>query len=372
MKIGILGGGQLGRMFIQEALKYNDEFYVLDPNADCPCAYISKFTQGDFNDYQTVVNFGKDKDVLTIEIEYVNTNALEELENQGVKVLPNSKIIKILQQKILQKEFYQKNGLPSPHFQIIQKSSEANFPLPFVQKLNIGGYDGKGVQMIRTKSNLGKLWNAPSVLEQLVDIDKELSVIIAKNERGETRTFPVTEMVADSELNLLDFNVCPANISDEIQRQIDEIAEKFIRSADSPGLFAIELFLDKKGKVWINETAPRLHNSGHQSQEGNTNSQFEQFYRIVTNIPLADTDFYGFSGMVNLVGEEGFSGKVKYEGLEDILKIPQTYVHLYGKKETKPGRKMGHINTLAESRETLIKKLLTIKGKIKVTSKRNG
>lgn len=368
MKIGILGGGQLGRMFIQEALKYDDEFYVLDPSVDCPCAYISRFTKGDFNDYQTVVDFGKDKDVLTIEIEHVNVDALEELENQGVKVVPNSKIIKVIQQKILQKEFYQKNGLPSPDFQIIKKKSEANFPLPFVQKLNTGGYDGKGVQVMRTERDLEKLWDAPSVLEELVDIDKELSVIIAKNERGEIRIFPVTEMVADPKLNLLDFNICPASISDEVQKQIDEIAKRFIQSAESSGLFAIELFLDKKGKIWVNETAPRLHNSGHQSQEGNANSQFEQFYRVVTNSPLADTDFCGFSGMLNLVGEEGYAGKVKYEGLEEVLKMTQTYVHLYGKTETKPGRKMGHINALAESREALVEKLMTIKGKIKVIS----
>lgn len=368
MKIGILGGGQLGRMFIQEALKYDDEFYVLDPTADCSCAYISRFTQGDFNDYQTVIDFGKDKDVLTIEIEHINADALADLEAQGVRVVPSASIIKTIQQKILQKQFYAENHIPSPDFQIIQNKSEANFPLPFVQKLNTGGYDGKGVQVIRTEADLENLWDAPSVLESLVDIDKELSVIIAKNDRGDIKTFPVTEMVADPKLNLLDFNICPTQISNAVQQQIDEIAQKFISAAQSAGLFAIELFLDKEGKVWVNETAPRLHNSGHQSQEGNSNSQFEQFYRVVKNLPLADTDFCGFSGMLNLVGEDGFTGKVKYEGLEDVLQLPQTYIHLYGKTETKPGRKMGHINVLANTREELMQKLISIKAMVRVIS----
>ena len=366
MKIGILGGGQLGRMLIQSALKYDDEFYTLDPAADAPCHNISYFTQGSFNDYQTVLDFGKDKDVVTIEIEHVNADALETLENQGIKVVPNSRIIKIIQQKILQKEFYKKNNIPSPDFQTVQNKSEISFPLPFVQKMNTGGYDGKGVQVIRTEEDLQKLWDAPSVLESLVDIDKELAVIVARNENGETKTFPVTEMVADPRLNLLDFNICPTTLTEDIQNQISAITDKFLAAINSPGLFAIELFLDKDGKVWVNETAPRLHNSGHQSQEGNANSQFEQMYRVVKNLPLADTDAVTFSGMLNLVGAEGFSGKVVYAGLDEVLRLPKTYIHLYGKTETKPGRKMGHINVLAESREELMEKLVKIKEMVQV------
>lgn len=369
MKIGILGGGQLGRMLIQEALKYDDEWYTLDPQADASCSSISKLTQGSFSDYETVLNFGKDKDVVTIEIEHVNTEALAELQNLGVKVVPEPSIIRIIQQKILQKNFYVAHQIPTPEYQIIDKKSNANFPLPFVQKMNTGGYDGKGVQIIKTEDDLEKLWDEPSVLESLVDIDKELSVIVAINARGESKTFPVTEMVADPKLNLLDFNICPANISKEVENQIQEITEKFVAAAKSPGLFAIELFLDQDGKVWVNETAPRLHNSGHQSQEGNANSQFEQFYRVVKNLPLSDTDALGFSGMLNLVGDEGFSGDVVYEGIEEVLKLPQTYVHLYGKAQTKPGRKMGHINVKAADRETLMEKLIAIKGMVKVQSK---
>nr|WP_314498118.1 5-(carboxyamino)imidazole ribonucleotide synthase [uncultured Chryseobacterium sp.] len=367
MKIGILGGGQLGRMLIQEALKYDDEFYTLDPAADAPCHTISHFTQGSFNDYETVLEFGRDKEVVTIEIEHVNADALAELEKQGVKVVPNAAIIKTIQQKILQKQFYEAHGIPSPDFEIMDGSSdEIKIQFPFVQKLNTGGYDGKGVQIIRSSEDLRNLWTEDSVLENLVDIDKELSVIVAINENGETRTFPVTEMVADPKLNLLDFNICPVLLTEEIENQIDSITEKFLNAVNSPGLFAIELFLDKKGKVWVNETAPRLHNSGHQSQEGNANSQFEQMYRVVKNLPLADTDAVIYSGMLNLVGAEGFTGKVIYEGMEEVLKLPETYIHLYGKTETKPGRKMGHINVLAESREELMEKLVKVKAMVKV------
>ena len=369
MKIGILGGGQLGRMLIQEALKYDDEFYTLDPNADCSCSHISHFTQGDFNQKEEVVNFGKDKDVVSIEIEHVSVEGLEVLEKQGVKVIPNSNIIKIIQQKILQKQFYEQNDIPSPAFQVIlSKEEEIKIPFPFVQKLNTGGYDGKGVQVIKNESDLNKMWDEPSVLENLVDIDKELSIIIAKNESGEIKTFPVTEMIADPKLNLLDFNICPAQISEDVQNQIQIIAEKFMKAAKSEGLFAIELFLDREGKIWVNETAPRLHNSGHQSQEGNANSQFEQFYRVLKNLPLANTSDHGFSGMLNLVGEANYTGKVKYEGIEDVLKLPNTYVHLYGKGDTKPGRKMGHINVLADSREELLEQLVAIKSMVRVIS----
>ncbi|CAA7386281.1 5-(carboxyamino)imidazole ribonucleotide synthase [Chryseobacterium fistulae] len=367
MKIGILGGGQLGRMLIQNALKYDDEFFTLDPAADAPCHNISHFTQGSFNDYETVLHFGKDKDVVTIEIEHVNADALAELETRGIKVVPNSKIIKVIQQKILQKEFYQKNNIPSPEFQAVwNNDDEITMPIPFVQKMNTGGYDGKGVQVIKTPEDLQNIWKEPSVIEKLVDIEKELSVIVARNENGETKTFPVTEMVADPKLNLLDFNICPVMITDNTQRQIDSITEKFLNAIESPGLFAIELFLDTAGKVWVNETAPRLHNSGHQSQEGNSNSQFEQMYRVVKNLPLADTDPLAYSGMLNLVGADGYTGKVLYEGMEEVLKLPKTYVHLYGKTETKPGRKMGHINVLADSREELLEKLVKVKSMVSV------
>lgn len=370
MKIGILGGGQLGRMFIQSALKYDDEIYTLDPAIDAPCKSISHFTHGNFQDFDTVFNFGKDKDVVTIEIEAVNADALAALEDAGITVIPSSGAIKMIQQKILQKEFYKKHAIPSPNFQPLWNGvEELKMKPPFVQKMNEGGYDGKGVQVIRTEEDLQNLWPEPSLVEDLVDIDKELAIIVARNENGETKIFPVTEMVADPKLNLLDFNICPTNISADAEKQIKEIADNFLTTVDSPGLFAIELFLDKNGKVWVNETAPRLHNSGHQSQEGNANSQFEQMYRVVKNLPLADTTATGYSGMLNLVGSENFSGAVVYEGLEEVLRLPNTYVHLYGKTETRPGRKMGHINVLSDSREDLLKKLIEIKNMVQVISK---
>ena len=243
------------------------------------------------------------------------------------------------------------------------------FELPFVQKLNKGGYDGKGVQVIKDQEDCTKLWQEPSVIEKLVDIEKELSIIVAKNSSGEVKTFPVTEMVADERLNLLDFNICPAEIEEQTEKQIQEICSKFLQSIEGAGLFAIELFLDRKGKVWVNETAPRLHNSGHQSQEGNANSQFEQLYRVIKDLPMADTEARRFSGMLNLVGEEGHTGKVEYQGLEEVFRLPDVYVHLYGKAQTKPGRKMGHINILADTREELLQRLSEVKGMVKVVSR---
>ncbi len=369
MKIGILGGGQLGRMLIQEALKYDDDFFVLDPDPHCSCAHIAHFTQGNFNRKEDVFDFGEKLDVVSIEIEHVNADGLAALEEAGVEVIPSTAVVRMIQQKILQKEFYQKHRLPSPDFQVISSlADEITLPLPFVQKLNTGGYDGKGVQVIRTEKDLAQLWDEPSVLEALVDIDKELSVIVARNRSGEVSTFPVTEMVADPKLNLLDFNICPAGISSDVAAQIEKIVQTFIKAVDSPGLFAIELFLDTAGKVWVNETAPRPHNSGHQTQEGNRNSQFEQFYRILKNFPLSNVEATGYSGMLNLIGEPGAQGPVVYKGLEKVLKMPDAYIHLYGKAETKPGRKMGHINVLGTNREDLIARLTEIKSLVTVTA----
>lgn len=368
MKIGILGGGQLGRMLIQQALKYDDTWEVLDPSANAPCANIARHTLGSFADYNAVLEFGRKVDVLSIEIEHVNAQALAELEKEGIKVIPNAKAISMIQSKIRQKAFYVQHGIPTASYQAIQTVSQINFPTPFVQKTSTGGYDGKGVQIIRSKEEMHKLWDVPSVIESLIDIEKELSVIVARNEKGETAVFPITEMVADPELNLLDFNVCPAEISKDVHSQIQTISDAFLSAVDSPGLFAIELLLDKQGKVWVNEVAPRLHNSGHQTQEGNANSQFEQMYRILKGFPLADTNSIGYSGMLNLVGAAGYSGRVQYEGLDKVLTLSRTYVHLYGKEQTQPGRKMGHINVVRDSREELLDMLLKIKKMVRVIS----
>lgn len=373
MKIGILGGGQLGRMLLQKALNYDDDFYILDPSPQASCKDIChEFVLGNFNDYQNVLDFGQNKDLLTIEIEHVNVEALFELEKQGICIIPSPKSIEIIQQKQLQKNFYQQHNIPTPDYTNVanrQDFETKHIKFPFVQKLNKGGYDGKGVQIIKNEDDMHLFWDEASVIENLVNIEKELSIIVCKNKSGEISYFPVTEMLADPELNLLDFTICPAQITEKVHNQIQEIAQKFIHSIDSEGLFAIELFLDTHGKVWVNEVAPRLHNSAHQSQEGNYNCQFEQFYRVLKNLPLACVEARGFSGMLNLVGEKNHTGKVHYEGLNHVLKLPQTYVHLYGKTTTQPGRKMGHINCLAENREHLYAKLLLIKSKIKVITK---
>ena len=367
----MLGGGQLGRMLIQESLKYDDEWFTLDPAEDCSCSTISKLTVGSFADHDTVLNFGRGKDVVTIEIEHVNVEALKKLEGERIKVIPSASVVEMIQQKCLQKDFYRRHQIPTPHYQNITRKEELDFPLPFVQKMNTGGYDGKGVQIIRTEEDLAKIWDVPSVIEALVDIDKELSIIVAKNESGEECYFPVTEMVADPVLNLLDFNICPAEISEDVLTQIKKIAHQFLSAVDSPGLFAIELLLDKQGTVWVNETAPRLHNSGHQTQEGNFNSQFEQFYRVLCNLPLADVEALGYSGMLNIVGDNSGEGPVTYRGLADLLAMPATYVHIYGKKVTKPGRKMGHVNILAEDRAHLLERLSEAKKIISATVKTN-
>ncbi len=378
-KIGILGGGQLGRMFTQEALKYEDDIFVLDPSNEAPCAKISTFIQGDFNDENTVIEFGQNADIITVEIEHVSVKGLESLEKQGKKVIPSSHALGIIQQKQKQKGFFQEHRLPSPKFENVESIAEITFHPPFVQKLNTGGYDGKGVQIIKSDADRYKIWDAPSVIEELVDIDKELSIIIAKSPTGEVSTFPITEMLANEELNLLDFNISPARISNNQILEIELIAKTFSEAIPGSGLFAIELFLDKEGKIYINEVAPRLHNSGHLTQDCCYNSQFEQLYRILKNLPLANTSMLPniVGGMLNIVGdvpklgevEENYSGEPHYIGLEKCLEKPNAYLHLYGKTSTKPGRKMGHINLVATSYEVLQEELQSLKKSISVRTK---
>lgn len=361
----------MGRMLIQNALNYDDEWYTLDPSPDAPCAAISRQTVGDFSDYETVLAFGRNMEVVTIEIEHVNADALEKLENEGIIIIPSPAAIKMIQRKTLQKDFYRNHNIPTPDYQNISKKEEIILALPFVQKTDTGGYDGKGVQLMHSEADLQNLWEGCTVVEKMVDIETELSVIVAIGQNGEVKTFPTTEMVADPELNLLDYNVAPAEIANQakISAQIEAIVEKFSAAINSPGLFTIELLLDKNGMVWVNETAPRLHNSGHLTQEGNATSQFEQLYRILKNYPLGDTSPRGFSGMLNLVGAENQSGKVHYLGLENVLAEKNAYVHLYGKTETKPGRKMGHINVLAGSSAEVIEKLSKLKRQVNVISR---
>jgi|TARA_B100000965_G_scaffold355231_1_gene332453 5-(carboxyamino)imidazole ribonucleotide synthase len=370
LKIGVLGGGQLGRMMIQSAIDFNLDIHVLDPDPNAPCKCIAtSFETGSLTDYERVMAFGQDKDLLTIEIENVNTQALSELEKQGKKVFPQPRVIELIQNKLHQKKFYAANGIPTAEFQEVSGAAEVaqkkDF-LPFVNKLATGGYDGRGVQVIRTEDALGKAFDAPGFVEKLVDFDKELAVIVARNEAGQVQTFPTVEMVFHPEHNLVEYLFSPASISPEIEDQAQQLAKELIEKLDMVGLLAIEMFLTKEGHLLVNEIAPRTHNSGHQTIEGNVTSQFEQHLRAILNWPLGNTDTLIPSAMVNLLGEDGYSGEARYEGMEQVLAKNGVHVHLYGKKLTKPFRKMGHITVANHNIDQLKQTVNFVKSTLKV------
>jgi len=374
MKIGILGGGQLGRMFMQNALNYPFEVYFLESDSSAPCAVFRDFfTQGDFKNYQSVLDFGKDKEVIGIEIENVNVPALRELQKLGKKIIPSPDCLEIIKDKGLQKQFYQKNNLPTASFFLIENKAEllkiGDLSFPFVQKLRIGGYDGKGVQVIHNQEEISNLWDAPSVIETAVEIEKELSVIVSKNERGETQVFDVVEMVFNPKLNLVDYLFSPAEISSKNKRIAQEISIKTVESFQTAGVFCVELFLSKNDEILINEIAPRVHNSGHQTIEASTSSQYDQMLRVLTNLPLGEVRTRELSAMINLIGEPDFDGLAHYEGIEKIVSLPETYIHLYGKKNAKAGRKMGHVTVLGKDKADIEEKIHFIKSNLKVKAK---
>jgi 5-(carboxyamino)imidazole ribonucleotide synthase len=356
-KVGILGGGQLGRMLLQAAANYPVETHVLENDAQCPAAHLCHhFTKGDITDFDAVYNFGKGLDAITIEIENVNVAALEKLAAEGVAVYPKPEALKTIKNKILQKQFYAAGSIPTAAF------------LPAVHKLGKGGYDGRGVQLLQSAADMEKGFDAPAVLEKMVDINKELAVIVAVDNKGETAIYPVVDMVFDPYLNLLDHQLSPALIEEKILWRVEAIALKVVKDLNSPGIFAVELFVDKLGEVYVNETAPRVHNSGHHTIEANYSSQFDMFWRVILDYPLGNTAHILPAAIVNLLGEPGFSGPVQYKGLEEILQIDNCFVHLYGKKETKPGRKMGHVTILSAERQELIHQANRIKQTVKVQS----
>ncbi len=370
LKLGILGGGQLGRMLIQESINFNVTTHVLDPDADAPCKNLcSKFVHGSLTDYQTVYNFGKNVDVITIEIEKVNVDALEQLENEGVMVYPQSRVIRLIQDKGVQKQFFKENNIPSAPFHLLQDRNELisrNFPFPYIQKLRKDGYDGRGVHAVKSAADLEQAFDAPSLVEDWVDFEKELAVIVSRNENGEVKTFPCVEMEFNPEANLVEFLISPSTLPDHILANADQLAIKIAEDLKIVGVLAVELFLTKTGDLLVNELAPRPHNSGHQSIEGNYTSQYEQHLRAIFNLPLGDTRSIGHAVMINLLGEKGFEGSAEYEGLQEILKIEGVYVHLYGKKLTKPFRKMGHVTILDDDRQTAIDKAKLVQQTIKV------
>ncbi len=370
LRIGILGGGQLGRMLLQAAANYPVETYILENDEHCPSAHLCHhFTKGDIKDFETVYKFGKGLDALTIEIESVNVEALEKLEAEGVKIFPKPSALRIIKNKIEQKKFYQHHQIPTSEFVITENKEELNALvsfLPAAHKVGMGGYDGRGVEILKTAADLVRGFDAPAVLEKLVPIQKEIAMIVAVAQDGEITMYPPAEMIFDTTLNLLDYQVSPAELPEKIFWKAEAIAMAVVRNLESPGLFAVELFVDKNGDVLVNETAPRVHNSGHHSIEGNYSSQFDMLWRIMLGYPLGCTDAIMPSVILNIVGEDGYSGPAYYEGLEEVLKMENAFVHIYGKAQTKPGRKMGHVTVIGKDRSELTYKANRIKHLLKV------
>ncbi len=370
LKIGVLGGGQLGRMLIQKAIDFNIELHIIDPDPLAPCKDLAKtFTIGNLKNYNDVMAFGKDLDIITIEIEKVNADALLDLENQGKKVFPQSKVIRMIQDKRLQKAFYINSGIPtSEYIEVKGKDELLNHTkfIPGFYKMAKDGYDGRGVQKIANKEDVEKAFDEPGIIEKAVDLKKEISVIVSRNENDQISVFPLVEMVFHPEANLVDYLLSPADVEESIEQKAQELAKKIIQGLDMVGILAVEMFLTNSGEILVNEMAPRTHNSGHQSIESNQCSQFEQHLRSILNWAPGSTDILIPSAMINILGEEGYEGIAKYEGIEKILAIDGLHLHLYGKKITKPFRKMGHITITDRNSGTLREKINFVKENFKV------
>lgn len=369
-KTGILGGGQLGRMLLQAAANYPVETFVLEKDTECPAAHLcNHFTKGDITSFNDVYNFGKNLDAITIEIESVNIEALKKLESEGVKVYPRPAALEIIKDKILQKNFYKDNQIPTSPFVITSKKDDLknhlNF-LPAAHKLALGGYDGRGVEILKNEKDVEKGFDEEAVLEKLVTIKKEISIIVAVAEDGKTALYPPVEMIFNKDLNLLEYQLSPANISEKILWKAEAVALTVVKNLQSPGIFAVELFVDIDDNVLVNETAPRVHNSGHHTIEAAYSSQFDMLWRVILDYPLGFTKPIMNSAMVNLIGEENYKGEAKYQNLSDVLQIENVFVHIYGKKETRPGRKMGHVTVLSNERQELIHVANKVKQLLKV------
>lgn len=368
--LGVLGGGQLGRMLIQSAINYNQDIHILDPDPNAPCKDIAQqFQVGSLKDFDTVYSFGKNCDVITVEIEAVNTDALQKLADEGKKVFPQPHILKLIQDKREQKQFYQQHGIPTADFILTADKADViakkDF-LPAVNKLGKEGYDGRGVQILRSEADLEQAFDAPGLLEKLIDFDKEIAVTVARNEKGDLIAYPAVECAFHPTANLVEFLFAPADISEEIEAKAQEIAKEVILKLDMVGILAVELFVTKSGEVLVNEIAPRPHNSGHHTIEANFTSQFEQHLRAVMNWPLGDPGLRCPAAMINLLGEDGYSGIAIVEGKEEAMAETGVYIHLYGKKLTKPFRKMGHVTILDEDVASLKAKANRIKELIKI------
>ncbi|MCU0470860.1 MAG: 5-(carboxyamino)imidazole ribonucleotide synthase [Arcicella sp.] len=371
-KLGLLGGGQLGKMLLQAAIDLDIHVKSLDPDPDAPCAKIApEFIVGSFLDFETVYQFGQDCDVITIEIENVNLEALKKLQSEGKKVFPQPEVLEIIQDKRVQKQFYRDNNLPTADFVLTDSvediAKNIDF-LPAFNKLGKGGYDGRGVQKLASEADLSLAFTQPSLLEKAIDFEKEIAVIVARNEHGAIATFPTVECVFHPVHNLVEYLFAPAEVSAQIHEEAKQIAIETAQKLGIVGLLAVEMFLTKDGKILINEVAPRTHNSGHHTIRANHTSQFEQHLRAVLSLPLGDTTAHSKAAMVNLLGEDGYTGEAKYVGMNETLSIAGAYPFLYGKKITKPFRKMGHITVVEENLENLKNKVQQVKETLKVVA----
>src|SRR5690606_8931060 len=370
LRLGILGGGQLGRMLIQEAINFNVSVSVLDPDANAPCRKLCDYFEvGALDDFDTVYKFGKRVDLLTIEIEKVNVDALEKLEEEGVIVYPQARIIRLNQDKGLQKEYFKQNDIPTAPYQLIsylEDLKQTKESLPYIQKLRKDGYDGRGVMKITSESDMDNAFEAPSLIEKWIDFEMEIGVIVARNENEEVKVFPCVEMEFNPQMNLVEYLIAPSLLPHDIQQKAELLAIKIAEDLKIVGLLAVEMFLTKDGELLVNELAPRPHNSGHQSIEGNITSQFGQHLRAIFNLPLGDTASKTNAVMISLLGEPDFQGLARYVGLEKVLEMSGVYVHLYGKKYTKPFRKMGHVTIINDDREKAIENARLVQKILKV------
>ncbi|MCA6423696.1 MAG: 5-(carboxyamino)imidazole ribonucleotide synthase [Flavobacterium sp.] len=378
-KLGILGGGQLGKMLLAETRKFDIQTYILDPSAEAPSRFgATEFFIGNLMDYDTVYEFGKKVDALTIEIENVNLDALAQLEAEGLAVYPSPKTLRLIQNKGTQKDFYVQNNIPTSKFERFQdlenlKSSvtSSGVNMPFVWKCAQFGYDGNGVKIVRTATDLENLPNVECIAEVMVSFKNELAVIVARSVSGEVKTYPVVEMEFHPEANQVEYVICPARIDEKVAQKARAVALQVSEAYNHVGLLAVEMFQTENDEILVNEVAPRPHNSGHYSIEASYTSQFENHLRAILNLPLGNTGSKVAGIMVNLVGEEGYSGNVVYENIEKIMAIDGVTPHIYGKRETRPFRKMGHVTIVNEDMNEARRIAEEVKNSIKVISKIN-
>tara|TARA_Y100001935_G_scaffold142133_2_gene117485 strand:+ start:10681 stop:11841 length:1161 start_codon:yes stop_codon:yes gene_type:complete len=375
-KIGLIGGGQLGRMIVEAAKKIGCECIVLDPVENSPAGQIAaKQILGSHHDEEKINQLASETDFITFELENINTKALQRLENEGHKIYPSPSVLKTIQDKLLQKRFLSANDIPSAEFSEIERPSIEtfkNFGFPLVQKLRLGGYDGQGVVVMKSEADYQKNINQKSLIEKFIDAKKEIAIIVARSSAGEVKTFPPVEMSIRSEENVLDMLFAPAGIKDEIKIEAETIAIKTIESLQGIGVFGIEMFIDQNEKILVNEIAPRPHNSGHHTIEANITNQFEQHLRAILGLPLGNTDTLISAAMVNLFGAEGEFGAPVLNGLSEVLEIPGVHLHLYGKAATRPFRKMGHITILDSDMLSAKEKALRVKEIITIESEEDN